>query len=103
MLSTVARALPLPALRRTSAFSRFVSSSLYIGVVPLLATAMHYLCSITVIDSLVIVGIEVAIVLGQHSLEVLLNGQLSATVQVDHLQCCLEFVDGASLLASGQH
>ena len=102
MLPTVARALPLPALRRTSAFSRFVSSSLYIGVVPLLATAMH-LCSITVIDSLVVVGIEVAIVLGQHSLEVLLNGQLSATVQVDHLQCCLEFVDGASLLASGQH
>ena len=64
---------------------------------------MPRLCSITVIDSLVIVRIEVAIVPGQHSLEVLLNGQLSAAVQVDHVQSCLEPVDGASLLASGQH
>ena len=64
---------------------------------------MNYLCSITVINSLVIIGIKIAIVPGQHSLEVLLNCQLSAAVQVDHLQGCLELEDSASLLATGQH
>ena len=62
---------------------------------------MH--CLLRVKVTLLLQLLLVLLLLGHHALEVLLNGELRAAIQVDHLQGRFESVDSALRLTPRQH
>ena len=99
LLARVARALSLPTLWRSSALCRLVPSAFRFWVVSLWS-----ICGgcISIIDGLVVIRVKVYS-FWQHAFELVLVGQLTPTVEVNHLQSCLESEHCAILLTTGQN